>query len=554
MSEKMPVQKLWCDVLVIGGGGAALRSAIEAREQGAHVIVASKKNVGLANNTYISKAIFSTTGRGDERDTFDVHLKDTVVGGRYLNDQALVEVMVRKVRSQVPFLERCGVHFMKKEGGHRLHHPPGHTYPRNVQSENRIGRDYMRPLKAHAKKIGVEFAERIFITKLFAHKGSIAAATGISEGGKFYAFSTKCIILATGGYSRIFLHNNNAPGINGDGQAMAYELGVPLKDMEFVQFYPTALGTFGSRIILYEALLFQKGARLINHYEEDLLKKYGLNDPITITRDRLARAIMNEIKETMDGEGGMVMDLNAMPESTALKLRQLLPHGSKAGERTYTVSPTTHFCMGGLVINPQTETSVPGLFAAGEVCAGMHGANRIAGNALAEVFAMGGLAGEKAARRAKEIEPPQIPVDKIAHERARLDSLLSPAGTDLSELRKRLKEVMWNRAGIIRDSRDLEMALEKVREIRHRSATASIPAHKELIRYLELQNMLLISEAVCRAALLRTESRGSHYRSDNPEENNESWVCNIIITRGEKEMTLERVPVSKGRISPDFER
>jgi len=382
-------QRFSCDVLVIGGGGAGLRSAIEAREKGARVIVVSKAKVGYGNNTIMSKAILTSPGWGDSSDNPEVYLRDTVIGGRYINDQKLVDVMAGEAGRQPAILEKYGASFSKTDNKFDLLAIPGHTYARDVQGKNHIGKDYMMPLITYAKNAGVEFVDKVFITKLIASENRIAAVTGISEDGDFVTFKVKCVILATGGYSQIYYNSSNTPGINGDGLALAYELGVPLKDMEFVQYYPTASGKRGNNLVLYEGFLFN-GAVLKNADNENILVKHGLTDPKTITRDLLAQIIFKEIMDGFAREHGLLMDLSGVSEERMTELKPMLPK-SASERRECIVSPTTHHTMGGIMIDSTTQTTLPGLFAVGEVCGGMHGANRLAGNALAEIFAMGGI-------------------------------------------------------------------------------------------------------------------------------------------------------------------
>jgi succinate dehydrogenase/fumarate reductase flavoprotein subunit len=540
-----------CDILVIGGGGSGLRAAIEAREMGADVLVVSKSRVGYGNNTYVSKAAFSATGWGDPQDGPHMHMKDTVIGGRFLNDQKLVAVMAREAGSQIPFLEKCGVILSKKEGKVRLAQAAGHSFARHVHAERRVGSALILPLKAYAKKIGVRFSDRVFVTRLFSSGGRIAGASGVTENGVFQIFAAQCAILATGGFAHVYLHTNNAPGITGDGQALAYALGVPLKDMEFVQFYPTATGNLGSRILLYEVFVLGAGAKLKNAKGEDIIAKHGLGDPMVLTRDRLARAIMREIAEGLDVEGGVIMDLGPIPEAKMAKLHPLFPSKRSVNRKAFIVSPTTHFCMGGVIIDQNAETSVPGLFAAGEVGVGIHGANRLAGNALCEVFTMGRIAGRGAAQRLEEMGKPKMRQDEIAAERTRLESLSIHGRQAPKALARLLKEVMWQKAGIVRHRDSLEEVLQRVEAFRARNSKFQITKWTQLIRYLEFQNMLLISEMVCRAALLRTESRGSHYRSDYPEEDNNNWLRNIVLRKEDGEMRLESVPVALDTIFPE---
>jgi succinate dehydrogenase/fumarate reductase flavoprotein subunit len=540
-----------CDVLVIGGGGGGLRAAIEARERGADVLVVSKSRVGYGNNTYLSKAAFSATGWGDPQDGPHVHLKDTVIGGRFLNDQELVALMAEQAGSQVPFLEKCGVIFWKKEGKVRVSKAAGHSFARHVHASARVGSEIILPLKAYAKGIGVRFGDKVFVTKLFSSGGQIAGASGVTEKGIFQNFEAPCVILATGGFANVYLHTNNAPGITGDGQALAYELGLPIKDMEFVQFYPTATGKLGRSILLYEVFVLGAGAKLKNARGEDILEKYGLTDPMGLTRDRLARTIMREIAEGLDIEGGVIMDLSPIPESKMARLVPLLPSKRSVGRKAFIVSPTTHFCMGGVIIDKNAETSLPGLFVAGELGVGIHGANRLAGNALCEVFTMGQIAGRAAVQRVGEMETQKMPRDEIAAEKARLESLFVHGKQGPKTQSRLLKEVMWQKAGIVRDRGSLEEVLQRIEVFRSLDSKSQVANWAQLIRHLEFQNMLLVSEMVCRAGLLRTESRGSHYRSDYPKEDNDRWLKNIILRRGEHGMHLESIPVFLDVIVPE---
>ncbi len=540
-------QKYACDVLVIGGGGGGLRSAIEARENGASVIVVSKAKVGYGNNTIMSKAILASPGWGDSGDNTDVYLRDTVIGGRFINDQKLVHALAEEAGRQPSVLEKYGASFSKTDDRFDLLAIPGHTYARDLQGKTNKGKDYMMPLITYAQNAGVEFVDKVFITRLIA-TDRIAAVTGITEDGDFVIFEVKCVILATGGYSQIYYNSSNTPGINGDGLALAYELGVPLKDMEFVQYYPTASGKRGNNLLLYEGFLFN-GAVLKNADNENILIKHGLNDPKTITRDLLAQTIFKEIRDGHAREGGLHMDLSGVSDDRMNRLKPMLPKDA-FDRRECIVSPTTHHSMGGIMIDSTAQTALPGLYAVGEVCGGMHGANRLAGNALAEIFAMGGIAGRNAATKAKECVMRSVSETQIENEREGMESLFSQAGENPISLIKSLKKMMWLRAGIVRSQLDLEKALEEINDFRSGSRNCRIETPKDLMNSIGLQNMLLISEMVCRSALLRTETRGSHYRSDYPQEDNDNWLKNIVIRKENDEMFVEIKPVQMEYVSP----
>jgi fumarate reductase (CoM/CoB) subunit A len=533
-----------CDILVIGGGGAGLRAAIAARERGADVLVVSKTRVGYGNNTFISKAGFAAAGWGDAGDDYTLHVRDTVIGGRFLNDQKLVSLMAREAGRQVRFLEECGVNLRKREGKILLGRTPGHSFPRGIGTEHALGRELILPLRERARRIGVRFADRVFITRLFSSDNRITAASGFSEEGDFISFAVRCVILATGGYAQVYCNTDNVAGITGDGHALAYELGLHLKDIEFVQFYPTATGRFGKRILLYEVFVHYAGAQLKNARGENIVIKHGLDDPKTMTRDRLTRAVSVEIDGGLGVDNGVILDLSPVQEKHLKGLRSFLPSKWTADRKEIIVAPTTHFCMGGVVINERSETAIAGLYAAGEICAGVHGANRLGGNALAEVFALGGVAGRNAAAMAEEIEQPEVPKREIAEEKKRLEFSPSETGEDIETLSRSLKEVMWEKAGVVREAPALGEALRRIEELRSLSLNSPKVHARELRRYLELQNMLLMSEMICRAALMRTESRGSHYRTDYPEEDNINWLKNITLSQEGKKMALRSVPVA----------
>jgi succinate dehydrogenase/fumarate reductase flavoprotein subunit len=529
-----------CDVLIIGGGGAGIRAAIAAREKGADVLIVSKSRIGYGNNTFISKGVFAAaTGWSTSFDNPEVHVKDIIEGGRFINDRRLVKKVAEGSPGQIVFLEKCGVKFSRKNGKIRMTHVPGHSYPRHVAGEHHTGSDFIIPLRDYASKTGVRFMEKVFITRLFTSMGRIAAATGIDHGGRFLSIAANCIVIATGGFAQVYLHNNNAAGMTGDGLALSFDLGLSLRDMEFIQFYPTALGKRGNRLLLYEALVFDAKAILRNSMGEDIVSKYGLSDPLKMTRDRLSRAIMKEILDGRDVSKGVMLDFSTVQEGDLRRMSHLLPPMKNGGKKELIISPTAHFTMGGVQINEETETAIQGLFAAGEVCSGVHGANRLGGNALAEVFAMGTIAGESAAKKALETQRVKFPKDETYAERNQIESLYSKGQTDIKELRRSLKETMWRNAGIIRHRNGIEEALKKIKELSSCIPDLYIKDRTALVKSLELRNMFLVSEMVCRAALKRTESRGAHYREEYSAEDNDNWLKNIVIRKEGPEMKLE---------------
>ena len=541
-------EKLSCDVLVIGGGGAGLRSAIAAKLRNADVLLTSKTKIGPGSNTYISKAIIAATGWGTPDDDENVHIVDTVTGGRFLNDQSMVAKVAERSHSEITFLKDCGVNFDMHAGTPHVIKIPGHRYSRHVYGTNWSGRDLVIPLKRLAKQVGVRFAEQIFVTRLIAAEDRICGAAGITADGRFIVIQAKVVVLASGGYAQIYLNTNNVPGITGDGQALAYDLGIPLKDMEFVQFYPTATGKRGSRLILYEKMLAQPGVVLCNGQGENILKRHGIADPTKVTRDRLSQIIANETRQGALPDQGVFMDLEALSEETARQMSPILPSRWWKGQKAFKVTPTAHFCMGGIVTDQCGETPIKGLFAVGEATAGVHGANRLGGNALAEIFTMGSWVGEMAAERTRGIGTPIVPKNAFEKERSRLEGAFSSQGLSAKQLINELKQLMWDKAGVIRQESGLKEALKRLREPWPRVAVSS---PTDLIRLLEFRNMRCVAKMVCRAALERTESRGSHFRTDYPEEDNRIWLKNIVLRKGNTGINVEARPVRLDLVEAD---
>ena len=526
---------LSCDVLVIGGGGAGLRAAIAARTAGARVLMVSKFKIGQLTNTYISKGIIAASGLGKAQDNPDVHAEDTMTGGRFLNDPSKVAAITRQACSEIHYLQKCGAHFCMDGQNLALMHIAGHSFPRHVFGENWKGSDIVLPLKRYAQDAGIGFIEHVFVTRLLTSDNRIAGACGVTEDGRFITLQASSIVLATGGYAHVFRNTNNVPGITGDGHALCYDIGVPLQDMEFVQFYPTARGKHGSRLLLNEKLLAQPGVALKNRNQEDILKKRGITNFLTVTRDQLAQVMMQEVRE-----GIVVMDLEALSDEKATQLAPLLPASWWKGQKSFPVLPTAHFCMGGVITDTSGKTGVRGLFAVGEVTAGAHGANRLGGNALAEIFTMGAVVGEAAGIDATASSASAPVGAMVEAEKLRLEKIFSTRGSSPENLIHALKEMMWENAGIIRQHTGLSQAADK---LGNPCPEARITSPVELIRFLEFLNMRKVSRMICTAALARTESRGSHFRNDFPREDNERWKQNIVIQKGEAGMELHTVAV-----------
>ena len=543
--ELESIQRVNADVLVIGSGAAGLRAAIAARKHGLDVVLASESPAGFRNNTAISRAILTAAGIWEGAgDSPEVHLNDTIAAGRFVNDRRLVATMTSAIRQQVYDLMEFGVNFRRRDGELLVGPMPGHTYPRHVAAEANKGINITRPMRQYAASIGVQFAEGILVTKLLRAGEAVGGVLGVDGKGQVFVVNAKSTILATGGAGEIYLRTSNAIGLTGDGYALAYEAGAVLRDMEFVQFYPTAWGKQGRKMCMYEGLL-PMGAIIRNSLGEDILKRHGMNNVASVTRDILTRTVMREIVDGRGVDGNVVFDLTTIPGERAQWLYRSGFTSSEDNPGKLPVAPTAHFLMGGIRINESSESGIDGLYAAGEVCGGMHGANRLGGNSISETLVFGAIAGNQAATAAAKMEQILPTQSEVTAEVERLKELASGSGREsLDELQQSLKQVMWDKVGVIRDRQNLEDAQKEIPALREQLNAVCLTDHRQLSQAIKLANMLTVSEMVCRAALMRTESRGAHYRTDYPGEDDEQWLKTIEISCRSGEMVLRAIPVA----------
>ena len=544
-------QVLHTDVLVIGGGGAGLKAAVEARERGARVTIVSQSRVGYGSNTAISGTGFAVVPAAGRRgDSPESHSRDTLAGGYYVNDPSLVELMVRSAERQRDALERFGVDYATARScpWTRLTFAPGHSHDRLVYCRTPLGTDLTLPLRRFALLNSVEFVEGVLVTRLLKHRESVVGAVCLDAHGRISAIAAPATVLAAGGVGQAYSRTDNTAGSTGDGYVLAYEAGAVLQDMEFVQFHPLSLGR-GAPALFYECLLGQTGGKLVNSLGEDIVSKHALDDRMLVTSDRLSRAIAVEIESGRGQDGNVVLDLSEVPPEKIDALQPVLPKAARRGERRLRVAPTAHFLMGGVRIDERTRTSVPGLYTAGEVTAGIHGANRLSGNALTDLWVFGTVAGREAAADAEEANRKRFPVEAVAAEAERL-AALREEGTPVDELRRPLTEIMWEKAGPSRAAKGLERALDTVSELQARARRISVARPRDLRDAVKLANLLKVSEMICRAALCRCESRGAHYRCDQPEQDDECWLRNILIAADGERMRLTAEPAGSSRGRP----
>ncbi|RLI33350.1 hypothetical protein DRO56_01905 [Candidatus Bathyarchaeota archaeon] len=515
------------DVLVIGGGAAGLRASIEAKRMGAEVVLASKAPAGYSSSTLYAGGGFRAALGGYSKEE---HLEDTLLGGKLLNDRELVERMVLDAPDRLLELRRFGVEVKVRKGGVRVSDGP-----------LTAGRGLISPLAEYAKRMGVAFVEGVMAVDIIVDDSAHGAVFFDVKRGRVFPIISKAVVLATGGYSQLFAKTDNPVRVSGDGCAMALRAGATLIDLEFTQFFPLGLAERGPAW-LFPAL----SGRLVNRLGEDVLMKHGINKPLSRAaienRDLLSRAMWTEISEGRGEDGALIVDMRHGPPGnlppSASHLARLL---NMRGPR-FRVAPTAHFTMGGVKIDVDCRTTVPGLFACGEVSGGVHGANRLGGNALTEAIVFGSIAGREAAKwaEARRLSTPDDSQIKGVEE---FISKVKDGKRSINELRGKLKREMWAKCGVIRDGEGLKDLLAFIGEGKELVEEASAESNFDVMKALELRNMFELAEVVALSALGREESRGAHYRRDFPEERDDLWMKRIAISMINRRPSLNFLPV-----------
>ncbi len=572
------------DVLVVGAGGAGLRAAIEAAAAGGKVGLVCKSLLGKAHTVMAEGGVAAALANVDERDSWRVHFADTMRGGQYLNNPRMAQIHAQQAPARVHELEAWGALFDRTHDGRILQRNfGGHAYPRLAHVGDRTGLEMIRTLQDHGIHQGIDVHMECTVVRLLKDGQRIAGALGYDrERGRFKLFRAKAIVLATGGIGRAYAVTSNSWEYTGDGQGLAYDAGAELMDMEFVQFHPTGMvwppsvrgilvteGVRGEGGVLRNSLgkrfMFDdipENYRAQTADSEEEGWRYTQGDktarrpPELLTRDHVARCITREIKAGRGSpHGGVFLDIAWIGErlkNGAAHIQKKLPsmyHQFKEladidiTKVPMEVGPTTHYVMGGVRVDGETQMSnVPGLFAAGEVAAGLHGANRLGGNSLSDLLVFGKLAGEHAAAFAKSAPAPRVrDEDVVAGTAAALAPLErqgaeSPPELSPYKIQSDLQTMMQAQAGIVRNAADLAGAIEKLDGLKQRAARVSAGGNREYNpgwhTALDLGNLLTVSEAVARAGLLREESRGAHFREDKPAKD-EAWgKVNIVLKRG----------------------
>jgi succinate dehydrogenase / fumarate reductase flavoprotein subunit len=580
------------DVLVIGAGGAGLRAAIEASSAGVKVGLICKSLLGKAHTVMAEGGMAAAMGNVDDRDNWRVHFSDTMRGGQYLNNPRMAELHAKQAPDRVHELEAWGAIFDRTKDGKILQRNfGGHRYPRLAHTGDRTGLEMIRTLQDHGIHLGIDVHMEHTILELLTDAGRVTGAFGYDrERGRFKLFSAKAIVLGTGGIGRAYKITSNSWEYTGDGQSLAYRAGASLMDMEFVQFHPTGMvwppsvrgilvteGVRGEGGVLrnsegkrfmFDDIPANYKTQTADNEEEGWRyvtgDKNARRPPELLTRDHVARCIVREVKEGRGSpHGGVFLDIawikeklpNA-PEHIKRKLPSMYHQFKQLADIDITqvpmeIGPTTHYVMGGVRVDGDTQMSdVPGLFAAGECAAGLHGANRLGGNSLSDLLVFGKLAGEYAAKFAKQagaakINPQQV--DEVA--RLALEPFNRTGGVPPYEVQNKLQDMMQDLVGIVRREDEMERALTGLADLQKLADNVVVPGNREYNpgwhTALDLRNLLTVSEAIARCAIERKESRGAHFRDDYPNKSEEAAKFNLVIRKaadGSMQLTREALP------------
>jgi len=580
------------DVLVIGAGGAGLRAAIEASAAGVSVGLVCKSLLGKAHTVMAEGGIAAALANVDERDNWKVHFSDTMRGGQYVNNWRMAELHAMEAPDRVRELEAWGAVFDRTKDGRILQRNfGGHKYPRLAHVGDRTGLEMIRTLQDHGIHQGIDVYMEYTILSLLKDGDRVVGAFGYErERGRFKIFRAKAIVLATGGIGRAYKITSNSWEYTGDGHSLAYDAGAELIDMEFVQFHPTGMvwppsvsgilvteGVRGDggiltnkegRRFMFDDIPANYKAQTADNEEEGWRycqgDKNARRPPELLTRDHVSRCIVREIKEGRGSpHGGVFLDISWIKQklpNSAEYIKKKLPsmyHQFKQladidiTEQAMEVGPTTHYIMGGVRVDPDTQMSrLPGLFAAGECAAGINGANRLGGNSLSDLLVFGKRAGEFAAKFARENSLGPIDNSKIDITAREALAPFERAGNENPyQVQHDLQEIMQHSVGIVRNENEMKPVLERLKEFRDRANGVRVTGNREFNpgwhTALDLKNLLTVAEAITCAALERKESRGAQFREDYPNRDDALGTVNTIVSKaadGSMQVRLEPLP------------
>ncbi|HEY6377576.1 MAG TPA: FAD-binding protein [Candidatus Dormibacteraeota bacterium] len=559
-----PYETIECDVIVVGAGGAGLRAAVAAAEAGCDTHVITKSLLGKAHTVMAEGGIAAALANTDPRDAWTVHFADTMLGGQLLNNWRMVELYAQEVIDRVYELERWGGLFDRTADGLINQRAFGaHTYWRLAHVGDRTGLELIRTCQDKAVHTpGITTHMEYTLTRLLTDGDRVSGAIGYRRNdGGFVVFRAGAVILASGGWGRMYKCTSNSWEGTGDGAALAYEAGAELLDMEFVQFHPTGMvWPPGARGILVTEAVRGEGGLLFNSEGGRFMLEYDPQKKELSSRDVVARSIYKEVQAGRGTpHGGAYLDVRHLgAEYVRKKLPSMVEQFHALASVDITkepmeVGPTIHYTMGGVRVEPETAaTAVPGLYAAGEVAGGLHGANRLGGNSLGDILVFGKRAGEAAAEYAKSRgSAPAVAEAQVEAEQRALLRHLDSDGAAAAEnpylIHEALQDAMQDDAGIARTEASLKRALAAIEELKLRARNLRVKGARVLNpgwhTCRDVDNMLVISEAIVRCAIERRESRGSQWRLDFPDKSDEQGRVNYLAVRDAAGMRVRAIPV-----------
>jgi len=556
VKTKKEFQTIKTDILVIGAGGAGIRAAIEAKKSGLSVFLLGKEVLGCAHT---GMAMGGMNAAMVLPATPEFHAQITIEGGYFINNYKMVKVFGEEMPARIHDLESYGVIFDRLDSGEFYTWAgPKQKYPLNVCVGDYTGREMMQGLVDEARKLKIKYTDEFFVSKLLTVKGQVVGAIGINiRNAQTVVFQAKSVILASGGAGRMYKVTTNAMSNTGDGYAMALDAGAELIDMEMVQFHPTGMANTPSTLgVLVTEKTRAHGGILRNRKGERFMSKYYPKEMELAKRDEVSRSIYTEVAAGLGTKNGSVyLHVDHWTKSKILEIipdvyEQYKNTGVDISKEPMEIYPSMHHMMGGVKINEWGETIVPGLYAVGEVAGGVHGANRLGGNSIAEGQVFGRRAGIAAAKFSKKIKYSAIPKEQIKKEQVRIFSFINrKVGVIPHVVEDKLKQVMWDKVGIFRDEKRLLQAKKAIAKLKleakkMKTRTSLKERNRDLQDCLEIENMLVTAESVVDAAILRKESRGAHSRIDFPKALDE-WKKNIVVRKENGKLVTNIINVIK---------
>ena len=585
------IQEKKYDVLVIGAGAAGMRAAIAASDEGASVCLVSKSLLGKAHTVMAEGGAAAALGNADERDNWKVHFRDTIKGGKHLNNWKMAKIHAEQAPERILELERWGAVFDRtRDGKINQRNFGGHRYPRLAHVGDRTGLEIIRTVQdkvIHQDNIDI-FMECTVATIITEDNQAVGALAYYRNNGEIVAIHAKATVVATGGIGKAYRVTSNSWEYTGDGHSLAYLAGADLQDMEFIQFHPTGMvwppsvkGTLVTEGVRGEGgvLLNSNGERFMFNYIPEAFaaetakdeneannwlkgKEGAMRPPELLTRDVVAKAIMKEVKEGRGSpHGGAFLDIANRQDADYIKrkLPSMYHQFKELGDLDITeepmeVGPTTHYMMGGITVDAETgASSLKGMYAAGEAAAGLHGANRLGGNSLSDLLVFGNISGRAAANFALNTEEVSFSKSKIKKAANEILDCFSDTKTENPyHLHRELQDIMELHAGIVREEESLNEGIEKLKVLNQRvenvKATGDRSYNPSWHLCLDMKNMIITSLAIAEAAKERRESRGGHTRLDYPEYDSELGALNIIIRKGPDGLNIVK---SDKKIMPD---